>query len=225
LPASGDCRVRLINTDTTRVMQIGVEGAEAAIVAIDGMAVRPFPLTIWSMGPAMRIDIVLRAPAEGRIARLVDQSPPGRVALAHFAGRGAPRRSAAFDPAPLHAPRIAEPDTKAAERLSFVFQASESGRFIASADTAPGATVGALCLSQKLSWTINGRRWPDRDRARLPPPLAVLKRGSVMSAPAANPARMSSSARPSTVSPVPGLQKHPVRREMRSSPPSSSIRR
>ena len=176
LPASGDCRLRLINTDTTRVMQVGVEGAEAAVVAIDGMAVQPFPLVLWSLGPAMRIDVVLRAPTEGRVARLVDLSPPGRVEMAHFVGKGAVRGTAAFDPTPLRAVRIAEPDMKMAQRLNFVFESSESGKFIA--DDAQGAAVGALCLSQNLFWTINGRAWPDRDHARLPPPLAVLQRGS-----------------------------------------------
>lgn len=176
LPAAGDCRVRLINTDTTRVMRIGVEGADAAIVAIDGMGVSPFPLASWAMGPGMRIDIVLRAPADGGIARLIDQSPPGRVALAHFVGRGAARRMSAFDPAPLRAPRIAEPDTKVAERLNFVFQSTESGKFIAD-NSDSGALLGALCLSQNLFWIINGRAWPDRDHARLPPPLAAFERG------------------------------------------------
>lgn len=177
LPASGDCRLRLLNTDTTRVMQLSVEGAAAAIIAIDGMAVQPFVLTSWLLGPAMRIDIALRAPVHGRIARLVDQSPPGRVELAQFIGMGAVRRMQSFDPAPLRAPRIAGPDMKSAERLNFVFQSSESGKFIADADDAQGVALGSLCLSQKNFWTVNGRAWPDRDHARLPPPLAVLKRG------------------------------------------------
>ncbi len=177
LPASGDCRLRLINTDTTRIMQIGVQGADAAIIAVDGMALPPFPLASWTLGPGMRVDIVLRAPGEGRIARLIDQSPPGHVELAHFIGQGVARRMTAFDPAPLRAARIAEPDMKSAERLNFVFQSSESGQFIGDASDAQGAGIGALCLSQKQFWTINDRAWPDRDHARLPAPLAVLRRG------------------------------------------------
>lgn len=176
LPAAGDCRVRLINADVTRVMQISVEGADAAIVAIDGLGVSPLPLVTWSLGPAMRIDLVLRAPTDGGVARLIDQSPPGRVELAHFVGQGAPRRHTAFDPAPLRAPRIAEPNLKAAERLGFVFQSTESGKLIAD-NSDSGPVLGALCLSQKLFWTINGRAWPDREHARLPLPLATLGRG------------------------------------------------
>lgn len=62
LPASGDCRLRLINGDPTRVMQIAIEDGEAAILAIDGFAVQPLPFSEWLLGPAMRIDLVLRAP-------------------------------------------------------------------------------------------------------------------------------------------------------------------
>ncbi|WP_246669268.1 MULTISPECIES: multicopper oxidase family protein [unclassified Bradyrhizobium] len=176
LPASGDCRLRVINTDPTRVMQIGVEDAEAAIVAIDGLAVQPFPLELWSMGPAMRIDLVLRAPSEGKFARLVDKSPPKRVELAQFVGKGAPRRKTAFNPAPLRASRIPEPNLQNAERLNFLFRASDAGEVISAAEDTLGTTLGSLCISSKIFWTINGLPWPDGDHARLPPPLAVLRR-------------------------------------------------
>ena len=177
LPASGDCRLRLINADVTRVMEIGVEGADAAVVAIDGTAVPPFPLSSWSMGPAMRLDLVVRAPRDGRTARLVDRSAPGRFELARLVGQGASRRTRAFDPAPLRAPGIPQPDLAKATRLRFAFQSSDAGRFVGSAAGAPGAALGALCVSQKLFWTINGRPWPDGEHARVPPPLAVLERG------------------------------------------------
>ena len=55
--------------------------------------------------------------------------------------------------------------------------------------------------------------------ALLPPRCWMIcrKRGSVMSAPAAAPASMSASVSPSATSPAPGLQKQPVRSEIRSS--------
>ena len=36
VPAGGDVRLRLLNLDNTRVMELGFEGAEAALIAIDG---------------------------------------------------------------------------------------------------------------------------------------------------------------------------------------------
>lgn len=178
LPASGDCRLRLINTDPTRIMQLSMEDAEAAIVAIDGIALQPLPLTSWTLGPAMRIDLVLRAPAPGQTARLIDSSDGGRIELARLVGRGQVLRKTSFDPAPLRTTRIPEPDLRHAKRLEFVFEASESGKFLAADDAGPGGVLGSLCLSSRIFWTINGKPWPDREHGRLPPPLAVLKLGA-----------------------------------------------
>jgi FtsP/CotA-like multicopper oxidase with cupredoxin domain len=178
LPASGDCRARLINTDPTRVMQISIESAEAYIIAVDGIAVQPFPFAPWVMGPGTRIDVVLRAPRDGRTAQLIDMSHGGRVELAHFIGKGPSRRKTTFDPAPLRASRIPEPNLNTAERLHFVFQASDGERLLLAAEDPSPATLDSLCLSSKIFWKINGRPWPDIDHARLPPPLAVLARGN-----------------------------------------------
>ncbi len=64
LPASADCRIRLINADPTRVMEVALPGAEAAVIAIDGIAVAPFAFDTWLLPPAARLDLVVRAPAE-----------------------------------------------------------------------------------------------------------------------------------------------------------------
>jgi FtsP/CotA-like multicopper oxidase with cupredoxin domain len=178
LPASGDCRLRLINGDPTRIVKIAMEDAEAAIIAIDGFAVQPLPFSDWTLGPAMRIDLVLRAPLPGKTARLIDQSAAGRTELATFAGIGEPRDSSEFDPAPLHAVRIAEPDLDAAARLTFAFARSDQGQAVASlVEAGLGTALGALCVSSNSFWSINARSWPGRDHAQLPPPIAMLERG------------------------------------------------
>ncbi len=178
LPASGDCRLRLINGDPTRVMKISIEDGEAAILAIDGFAVQPLPFSDWSLGPAMRIDLVLRAPETGKIARLIDQSMSGRVELAHFTSIGEPLSTSDFDPAPLHAVRISEPDLDTATHLDFTFERTDEGQILAAlADDGLGGALGALCVSSHGFWAINDRRWPDHDHAQLPPPLALLDRG------------------------------------------------
>ena len=144
LPAGGDCRLRLLNLDNTRIMEIGVEDAEAAIVAIDGIALPPVPLKAWRLGPAMRLDIVIRAPADGKTARLVDYFAPEPVPLARLTGRGALRRQTSFDPAPLHAGRMPEPDLQNAERLPFVFSATATADAVAEAEACRCAPRFAL---------------------------------------------------------------------------------
>jgi len=176
LPAAGDCRLRLINADPTRIMQIGVEGAEAAIVAIDGIALPPISLTEWSMGPANRLELVLRAPPPGGVARLVDTAGGERVELARLVGEGPPRRSPWFDPAPLRSSLIPLPDLGNAVRHDFRLQAADGGAAIASAGDPSAGPLGAICRSARPLWGINERAWPDR-ADRLPAPIAVLERG------------------------------------------------
>jgi FtsP/CotA-like multicopper oxidase with cupredoxin domain len=177
LPAAGDCRLRLINGDPTRVMRLSIEDGEAAIIALDGFAIPPVELSTWVLGPAMRIDLVLRAPQNGAVAKLIDNAgSPNRAELAHFVGTGEPRTAAEFDPAPLHAVRITPPDLANATRMSFTFQASETGKFVSRPEESLGSPIGPLCLSAQNFWTVNSRGWPDRDHKRLPPPLAYLDR-------------------------------------------------
>jgi FtsP/CotA-like multicopper oxidase with cupredoxin domain len=176
LPSAGDCRLRLINADPTRIMEIAVEGADAAVIAIDGIAVPPFPLRGWLLAPAMRVDLVVRAPGEGAAAHLVDRRADPPLSLARLVGEGPPRPPRAFDPRPLRAGRMPEPDL-AAERLDFDFTTGGAAAEIAPVDDAGGPFLGSICLSSDDFWSINGNGWPGGDQAKLPPPLAVLQRG------------------------------------------------
>ena len=176
LPAGGDCRLRLYNLDNTRVMEIGIEDAEAAIVAIDGIALVPFPLKSWRLGPAMRADVVLRAPADGKTVRLVDYFAPEPVPLVRLTGRGEDTRTIPFDPAPLRAGRIAAPDLQNAERMTLAFSATATAEAIAEAES-QGFLLDSLCAASGAFWAINKQVWPVGDHSRIPPPLATLRLG------------------------------------------------
>ena len=178
LPSSADCRLRLINGDPTRVMELEVTGAEAAVIAIDGAALPPFPLATWLLGPGMRIDLAVRAPGEGGTAEIVDRRLAEPVSLATLVGTGAAGTAKPFDPLPLRAPRIPEPVIAGAETLAFVFGDADGNGVSATVDGPPDAlAIGTLCLSSYDFWTINGTAWPGRDHARIPPPLAELQLG------------------------------------------------
>ncbi len=176
LPAEGDCRLRILNLDNTRVMEIGIQDTEAAIVAVDGIAVPPFSLKSWRLGPAMRIDIVVRAPADGETVRLVDYFAPEPVPVARLIGKGQAKRKNAFDPAPLRAGRIPEPELETAERLTFAFSATATADALVEAE-ADGLLLGSLCTAAGAFWAINKKVWPAGDHSRIPPPLATLQRG------------------------------------------------
>lgn len=176
LPAGGDCRLRLINADPTRIMTVAADGAPAAIIAVDGIAIPPLPLTRWDLGPAMRLDIVLRAPQPNAVAAIYDVSTSDRARLIRFVGNEPARQRGAFNPAPLRAGVIPPPDLRRAERIRFRLGATEAGKGLF-AVAGSGPTIGTLCLASSTFWSINGRSWPDRDHAKLPPPLATLRSG------------------------------------------------
>ena len=176
LPSAADCRLRIVNGDPTRVMELALEGAEAGVIAIDGAAVPPFPLKTWLLGPAMRVDLAVRAPAEGGVARILDRRVGEPAPLVRLVGAGAAGPAKPFDPAPLRAGRVPRADIAGAERRTFVFAPAGSDRAtIVAAD--PVLPAGPLCLSSDDFWTINATSWPDREHSRIPPPLAMLERG------------------------------------------------
>lgn len=182
VPAGGDVRLRLLNLDSTRVGDIGVDGMEAAVVAIDGNPIAPFPLHDWRLGPAMRLDIVVRAPAQGQEARLMDYFAAEPVVLATLVGEGETRKRRAFDPAPLSRSAIPEPKIRGAEKLSFAFAtASTQKTQLAVAadggDPLAAALLDSLCAASATNWSINREAWPAGDHSRLPKPLALMRTG------------------------------------------------
>ncbi len=178
VPAGRDARVRILNLDVTRISQVGVIDAEAAVIAVDGNAVLPFPLSAWRMGPAMRLDIVVRAPAPGAAARVVDYFAKEPVTLMTLVGEGdTAGAAAAFDPAPLYAPALPEPDLRNAETLPFVFGSTAIDQTIRTPD---GETIyldRSPCLNSATYWAINRQAWPERGHEFPPPPLAELTLG------------------------------------------------
>ena len=177
MPASANVRVRLLNVDPARISEIGIEGAEAAIIAVDGNACAPIPLGSWRFGPASRLDILLRSPATGGTARLIDYFSAEPVVLAEFVGEGPRVRSDAFVALPLKETQAPQADLTTAERLTFAFSATATGQAIAELGAGSGIVIGTLCLSKRTFWAINKQAWPGTDHKDLGPPLAKLKQG------------------------------------------------
>jgi len=162
-------RVRLINADPTRIAEIGIEGAKARVIAIDGNAVAPFALESWKFGPGMRLDLAIEASE----ARLVDYFAAEPVLLATLTGGGkaaggTPQAGTDFTGATRHTLELGA-GVGATDLPSPPPVVLPDGRSIDVADS--------LCLAQGAFWTLDGASWPGRDHARLPPPLLTLKRG------------------------------------------------
>jgi len=179
---NGDVRVRILNLDNTRIIEVGVEDAQAFVIAIDGNAVAPFALDTWRMGPAMRLDLLVRAPARGRSFRVIDYFGATTFTLGTFTAEGPEKKRAPFDPLILYAPDIPRADPARAERLGFTFGAAPGSAAEAAAALSPDDPLAkilmdALCVRDNAFWAINKASWPSGDHRNLPPPLGLLQAG------------------------------------------------
>jgi FtsP/CotA-like multicopper oxidase with cupredoxin domain len=179
VPAGADIRIRILNLDATRVMEIGAEGGPASIIAFDGNPVAPIPLDTWKMGPAMRLDLVLRTPEAGGKIKIIDYYSSEIFILAELTATGDPKRTVAFSPAPLKPSAIPEADLASAESRTYVFSAAsdEIQAFfdkIDPSDPLYGVILDSLCTGGRTFWAINKVSWPNDGHRNLPPPLARL---------------------------------------------------
>ena len=182
VPAGADIRVRVLNIDPTRMIDLGVDGAEAWVIATDGNPVDPFPLHTWRMGAAMRADIHIRTPKQGQVFRVLDYFAATPWPLATFTSgqpKG-PEKPAA--PKKLYAPHVPRADLAGAERLTFRFSAA-AGAVASIIDAFPPGDplaqqmLDGLCAGNRGLWAINKTQWPADGHLHLPPPLAVLQQG------------------------------------------------
>ncbi len=177
VPAGADVRLRILNVDATRIVGVGIRGAQAdaAVVAIDGCGVTPFRSKYMILGPAQRVDMVIRTPADGGVVEVMDMRRAEPLTLAHLIAEGKNRRSGPFDPAPLAAPAMAAPDLDNAIGLPFEFASSPLGSV-----SAKLSDEGfSMCSASQTFWTINQTAWPQGVATvdQLPPPIATLQRG------------------------------------------------
>jgi FtsP/CotA-like multicopper oxidase with cupredoxin domain len=165
IPAGGLCRLRLLNTDITRIYKIIIEGGSADVVALDGNPVDdPYPLELQELGPGMRADLVLRAPAAGATIRLINTSTNKPWTMATLTTVADARVEPAADLPRLPRNPIPEPDLAKAISLPLAF----------SAGVGNGASICSDGKTVPIFWSINKQTWPEA--SMLLEPLATLRR-------------------------------------------------
>lgn len=172
LTAFGFTRLRLVNSDVTRVHRLHLPGTEGVVLARDGhpldmpMDWPGTPETALDLAPGQRADLGLIL-APGAEIELMTEGKGGPRRLARITGAPGPARALADLPrlAPNPLPAL---DLAAAETLNFVFGWSPAGN-------AKGGS--ALCgETGKRFWGIN-RIAAAADGPDPGAPLATLERG------------------------------------------------
>ncbi|RUW24401.1 multicopper oxidase family protein [Mesorhizobium sp. M4B.F.Ca.ET.215.01.1.1] len=167
-PAGGLVRLRAAITDVTRVYAFRVEGAEAAVIALDGNPVpQRFAPDALQLGPGQRLDLAIRMPDdEGAIVSLRDVRGTKPKILATLRAVGKSLKRDVRDLAPLEANPVAEVDVASAQHISLALSA-----------TAENVPADGICGSLGYSfWAINKVPWPG-DTPDPTAPLADLKLG------------------------------------------------
>ncbi|KIC21187.1 multicopper oxidase family protein [Leisingera sp. ANG-Vp] len=173
-PAGGLVRLRVVNTDTTRIYKLHLSTGQARIIAWDGHPVEmelPLPSAGEPLlvGPGQRVDFAVQMPAgEGQTADLLAELPgqPTRT-MAQLRAIGADLARDLAELKPLPANPFSRPDLSSAEVHDFVFGWTPEG----------DAPNDGYCGSMGYSfWSINRTPWAG-DAAKGTGPLAVLERG------------------------------------------------
>ncbi len=167
-PSGGLVRLRVAITDVTRIYAFRVEGAEAAVIALDGNPVpHRFSPDALLLGPGQRMDLAIRMPdEEGAIVGLGDIRGTKPKTLATLRATGASLKRDLRDLAPLEANPVQEVDLASARHIALSLSA-----------TAENVPSDSICGTLGYSfWAINKVPWPG-DTPDPTAPLAELKLG------------------------------------------------
>ncbi|WP_170418992.1 multicopper oxidase family protein [Ruegeria atlantica] len=167
-------RLRVVNTDTTRIYKLHLQGGNARIIAWDGHPLEmdiPMPSAEDPLlvGPGQRVDFAVAMPRdEGRSVALMAKLPgQPHKPMAQLRAIGSSTSRDLQELRPLTANPVAKPDLNNAELHEFVFGWTPEG----------GEPNNGFCGSLGYNfWSINRKPWPG-DAAQGVGPLATLEMG------------------------------------------------
>ncbi len=166
IPVGGAIRLRLANLDNTLTYDVWIEWEGVKYLAYDGMPLNPpRPQQEYPIGPGMRVDVGLIAPAAvGReipVYRMRGRGRKERLCTLRTVASDNPQRTTIPT---LPANPISLPELAGAEILPFTFDWS--------------GAVAPMGESGKPSfWAINKIPWQGMSEGKIPPPLATLNLG------------------------------------------------
>lgn len=172
-PTGGLVRLRIANTDTTRIYPVFLSNTNGQVIAWDGHPLEhPIPMPTEQhpllLGPGQRVDIACKMPdIEGQTTNLIANVRGDKRIMASLLSIGQDQKRDLRELKPLPKNPLAKLDLKSAEKHELIFGWSPEG-------TAPN---NGFCGSLgKTFWSINRVPWPG-DNAEDTSPVASLKLG------------------------------------------------
>lgn len=169
-------RLRLINVANSRIFELGIDGLEGMVMALDGQPLEtPVLPGRITLAPAQRMDLILDVTAlEGQAASLSMQGADQAIDLARFPVDGSARAAQMPPPAPLPAnPVPALGDLQNAKRVDLLMEGGAMGQM-------RGAIVDGE-MQDMRTMASNGNFWALNGVSGLPDePLLVAKRGETV---------------------------------------------
>ena len=170
-------RLRLINASNARIFELGMDGLEGWIMALDGMPlIRPQPFEgVIELAPAQRMDLFVDVTATvGEAGHIIRYDRDGGYSQAAFVVRGSGTASRRATPSPLPLNRHNMPDLTSARKLALSMDGGAMGSMRQA--EVNGETVSTRQLfNQNMFWSFNGKIL-DMDA----PPLAELSLGETV---------------------------------------------
>ena len=166
-------RLRIANTDTTRIYSLYLTGADGEIIAWDGhptdeQVSMPTEQSPLFLGPGQRVDIACKMPAiEGKSINLIAKVRANKKIMATLQSVGEDQKRNIKELKPLPKNPLLKPDLKSAQTHKLIFGWSPEG-------TVPN---NGFCGSLGSNfWSINRKAWPGDDAGNIQP-LVTMKQG------------------------------------------------
>ncbi|AGA64162.1 Multicopper oxidase [Liberibacter crescens BT-1] len=126
IPTNGFTRVRIVSTDTKRIIRLKLKGAQAKVIALDGYPIKEdFVLEHLMIAPGQRIDLAMLIPNEGDIAQLWDIGGKKPSKISSFRAIGSSLKRHLNDLGPLTPNQLPEPDLSSLKEISFTLASIE----------------------------------------------------------------------------------------------------
>jgi len=171
-------RLRLINAASARIFNLVFAGHDMQAIAFDGQAVPPHPVAQVTLGPGMRIDLVLDCPHAGGASFAVSDvghRGAGEIARIAYGSGQALRSKPLATPIRLAANQLPEPDLAKATDHYVVFQGGMRGVPVIGTIDGKSSRIQDLMEKHGLAWTMNYTA--EHEHALMHEPLLHLKRG------------------------------------------------